>query len=186
MTDEMKSLLETGAEVYPDGLRAMARFRSEIYLGARRSMIRNLKALAAATRLHLNQDDIRPCASPDGLAEEIVWDHLLTWVGAELTVPDRTHIYAVLWWNHHPSSHLARLAVSVSFVPWIVPWRRKITAIAQQIEGDGVFDEGGEVWLQEEVSPSNIVDFEDLFDRIFARWKPIFETLGGFPTQRSR
>jgi hypothetical protein len=169
VTEETSKLLTTGVHVYPDGLRAMARFRHEIYLGTRRSMTRNLEKLAAATRMELKAAGIKPYASPDGFAEEIDWDHLIAIVGAKLTIPGRTTIYATMWWNHDPSRDETPLAVSVAFEPWFAVWRRSIMLVAQQIEGEKAYDEDSQIWLQEDVSSDNIRDFEDLFDGIFSR-----------------
>src|SRR5437899_2954223 len=117
---------------------------------------RNLEKLAAARRMELKADDIKPYAWPDGFAEEIDWDHLLAIVGTKLTIPNRTHIYATMWWSRDPSSDDTPLAVSVAFEPWYVVWRRKIMAVAQQLEGEAVCDEESQIWLQEDVSSDNI------------------------------
>ncbi len=186
MTEDLKKFLVAGVDAYAPGFRAMARFRREVLLGVRRAMAGNLDRLGTATGLALKVGDIRPYAYPDGLAEEDEeWDYLVTSVGAKITVPDRTHIFAEIFWYLDESSDEAKSAVSVTFEPWYAPYRREILAMAQSGK-EAVFEENPYVWLQEEVSSANISDFENLLNSIFARWRAIFEKNGGFPTQRAR
>jgi len=169
MNEEKKAFLAVGAGAYAPGLGALGRFRQEIYNGSKRSMTRNLGRLdrreTHTARFYLLEDRF-------------------TTLAAKLTVQGRTHIYASMMWRQATDDETP-VVVAVEFEPWYAPWKRKILRVARELYGGAVVVENQGIWLQEEVSPGNIWEFELLLDGVFARWIGIFEMAGGFPTDRA-
>jgi hypothetical protein len=182
LTDETKEFLKTGINSYHPGLTAFARFRGEIYRGARRSMTRNFPMLSAATKLDLKAAEVRPYADPSNFDDEIdEWDQSLSNVGAKLTVKGRTHIHAAIGWELEEMSVELVTTAWVGFEAWTNPGRKMIETAAKKLEADHVHSFTYEVWLQEEVSAANFSEFERILDELFGRWTAVFEAAGGFP-----
>ena len=180
MTKETSQFLATGLEAYDSGLRAMARFREEICKGARGSMARNLKQLAAATKLNLNDSEIKPFARPESFRKEVdEWNHQNCDIGVSLDA-GRTDIRAALRWRQEASDEVQRV-VYVSFARLRVSSRKEILASARKVEHDAVHEGGGKVWLEKPVTTANIAEFEGMLDELFLHWQKVFQEAGGFP-----
>ncbi len=183
MTEENKQFMITGLETYDFGLRAMARFRKEIYEGAGESMKRNLARLADATKLRLNDSNIKPFARPEGFRDEVEWGHLKCDIGASLDVRF-TDIRAAVRWDQDARDEVQRV-VYVSFACLKRAPHKTILASARDVEPHAVRDGNGKVWLEEPVTAANIAEVENVLDGIFERWQRIFEKAGGFPKQQA-
>jgi hypothetical protein len=184
MTDETKQFLRIGIDAYHPGLTAFARFRAEIYRGAKRSMTRNFPMLSAATKLQLKADEVGPYAEPRDLDSEIdEWDQSLANVGAKLTVKEgKTHIHAAIGWEVEDMSANIVTTAWVGFEAWSIPGRKMIEAAAKKAEPDNqVHSFEYDVWLQQEVSADDVSNFESILDNLFVRWTAVFEGAGGFP-----
>ena len=86
--------------------------------------------------------------------------------------------YCYLWWEYEETDQLVIRAV-VSVWAENADLRKSLLGPLKRAAGSKIKDDGGEIWLGEEVAPNEFADFDKKLDRLLSEWIRLWKKIGG-------
>ena len=176
-SDSERDFLIAGAKTYLQVEAAIAKFRTLVYEGAKRSFEGHLSELQEVLGEKLDYHQLKASSSTrmaDHLyAEDFSYD---SW-GAKLGIKNVGILSSYIWWHYRES--VLTIDACVSITPNRKDVRERLIDAFRKAAGPKVRKDGSEIYFVQTIPPDQFTSFEAVLDTLMKDWIGYWRKIDG-------